>query len=237
MSDPMAPVNRVGPGGARWCDEHGRYECTRNRTKGRGQCHQAAIRGTSACQNHGGISIEAARAKGEAITAWSALGADPSVDPATAVLGMLHVSWLRVHLYAGLLQAQVEAQGGSEGDVPADPGNVPPEAGDGPRQGGLIGHTYAPARGGEGRVVTGEAPRGLVMLEAAERDRVVRFAKVAHDMGISERQTQLAEAQAVMLARVLRRVLERLELAPERLEQAQGWLAAELEAVALGGAA
>jgi hypothetical protein len=44
------------PGGARWCSEHERLECTKNRTKGRGQCHQAATRGTNACQNHAGFS-------------------------------------------------------------------------------------------------------------------------------------------------------------------------------------
>jgi hypothetical protein len=234
----MTPTDRVSPGGARWCEEHGRFECTKQRTKGRGDCHQPAVRGTASCRNHAGTTLAVARAKGEAVTAWSALAGEPTVDPAAAVLGMLQVAWLRAHLYAELLQAQVAAQGGTATDVPDDLDDVEPGegGGDGPSTGGLIGHTYAPARGGDGRVVTGEGPRGLVTLEAAERDRVVRFAKTAHDMGIAERQTELAKAQAEMLAVVLRGALGRLDLSPQQLAVAHQALIEELERVS-GGAA
>jgi hypothetical protein len=91
------------------------------------------------------------------------------------------MTWLRVHLYAGLLKEQLEREGQVEG---------------------LIGHIYASAGGGL-TVETSEAVRGLAKLEAEERDRCVRFAKVAHDMGIADQQIALAEAQALAVVGVI----------------------------------
>lgn len=235
----------ANPGGAKWCEQHERFECTRQRTKKRGDCHNIAVSGTDVCLNHGGQSLDVLKAKGaanKAMTAFSALAGVPTVEPGRAVLAMLQMSWLRLHLYAGLLEAQLAAQGGTADDVPADLDDVDPSdpAADGPITGGLIGHTYAPAKGGEGRVVTGEAPRALVVLEAAERDRIVRYAKVAHDMGIAEREVKLAEQQGQLLARVITQVLGDLELSPVQQAKAPSVIrtrlraAAELEA---GGAA
>lgn len=238
--DPKQPARRTQPGGARWCPEHGRFECVKPRRAGRGTCHSPAITGTDACRMHAGVRAEVAKARGEAVTAWSALQGEPAVDPSLAVLGMLQVAWLRAHLYAGLLEAQVVAQGGTADDVPAELGeaeDVEPAVSDGPSTGGLIGNTYAPAKGGDGRVVTGEAARGLVVLEAAERDRVVRYAKTAHDMGIAERQTELAKAQADMMYVVVLAVLDRVGLSAEQRSTAQSVLVEELERVALGVAA
>ena len=40
--------------GAIWCGVHGRYECTGQRSKGRGKCHQARMIGLNTCQHHQG---------------------------------------------------------------------------------------------------------------------------------------------------------------------------------------
>lgn len=219
MSDPTGRGGPTGPnlGGARWCEEHERYECTKNRTKREGRCHQAAVAGTSACPHHGGQSLEVLKAQGQArITAFSALGGVPSIHPGEAVLASLHMSWLRVHLYARLLEEQIaaareeaELRGESFTDGAAD---VQPSA---EGLAGLIGHTFA-ADKMAGIFASGEAVRALVTLEAQERDRAVRYAKVAHDMGIAEREVKLAEQQGQLLAMVINNVLGDLSLTAEQ---------------------
>ena len=193
MTDPTRPPDPTRPG--RWCPEHGKNECAKNR-KGGGVCHGAAISGLDACRMHAGQRAEVARAKGEALSAWSALNSAQVVSATEAVLGMLQMSWARVHLYAGLLQRQLAA---------ADPG-APGGVGAGE---GLIGHTRS-ASPSVGVYETGEAVRGLAGLEAAERDRCVRFAKAAHDMGIAEQQVRIAEQQGVMLGEVIARSADAL---------------------------
>lgn len=203
---------RQDPG--RWCDEHQRWECTK-RGKGGGPCHGSRIAGLDACRMHAGISGKLAKAKGEAITAWSAAGGQVDIAPADAVLGMLQMSWLRVHVYAALLEQQVaEAQEDGSGDGDPFREGGAPGVGVGA---GLVGQTYSGVKD-IGIFATGEAIRGLAQLEAAERDRCVRFAKTAHDMGIADRQIQLAEEQGALLAGVIGRVLDALELSPRQRE-------------------
>jgi hypothetical protein len=220
MSDlnPMQPGQPMRrPGGAIWCDQpkHQRWECVHNvkKTRGGGRCHGPAIGGTDACRMHAGQRAEVARAKGEAVTAWSALSGKATISNTEAVMGMLQMSWLRVHLYAGLLEQQVrEAQGDASGD---DGEDLEVPGGKGERGAGLIGKTLS-ASPGIGVYATGEAVRGLALLEAQERDRCVRFAKTAHDMGIADQQIRLAEQQGAMLAGVISRVLDRLGLSEEQ---------------------
>lgn len=216
-------------GGARWCDEHRRWECARQRNRGRGTCHQPAVLGLPACRMHAGTTGSVARAKGEALSAWSALaaaddGGPVTVDPARAVMAMLHMSWLRVHLLAGLLERQVASDGAAapeagelgavgHGDASTAPG-VPGATG------GLVGHVYA-ADKQAGIFASGEAVRALVQLEAGERDRCVRFAKTAHDMGIADREIELAETQARAVALALGAVLDLLAVESGRREEAQ----------------
>lgn len=201
--------------GARWCEEHGQRECAKPRSKGRGTCHGKAIVGTDTCRMHAGVSSEMAKAQGQArITAFSALGGTPSMDPGLAVLASLHMSWLRVHLYASLLEQQVEGEqdspvGGWDEATPGGADTQPSASG----IAGLIGHTFA-ADKQAGIFAASESQRALVALEAQERDRVVRYAKTAHDMGIAEREVRLAESQGQLLATVVRNILGDLDLSP-----------------------
>lgn len=113
-------------------------------------------------------------------------------------MAMLQMSWARVHLYASLLERQVA--------------DADPDAIGGVGQGeGLIGHTHS-ASPSVGVYESGEAVRGLALLEAQERDRCVKYAKVAHDMGIADREIKLAEAQGALLAGVVTRILDALDL-------------------------
>jgi hypothetical protein len=192
--------------------------------------------------NHSGRSLEVLKAQGQArITAFSAVGAVPGVEPGYAVLASLHMSWLRVHLYARLLEEQVradEAEGGLLDSRLTDGVADDQAAAEGVR--GLIGHTYA-ADKMAGIFASGEAVRALVQLEAQERDRAVRYAKVAHDMGIAEREVKLAERQGELLALVIRGVLDDLDLTEEQLARAPEVVQTRLRSVAeleaTGGAA
>jgi hypothetical protein len=201
-------ITRTGehfnPGNARWCAEHGRLECVKHRTKGRGECHQAAVRGTDACRNHSGIRPEIQAVQGEArITAWNPHGQTVALDASSAVLAVLQMTYLRLGMYAELLRQQVATQG----DTAEDANEV-----DSPSASGLIGYRYG--MGGKDGIsyVVSEEVRALVTLEAAERDRVVKYAKTAHDMGISDQLVALAERWGDLVAGRIATMLEALEL-------------------------
>ncbi|WP_436759372.1 hypothetical protein [Streptosporangium sp. V21-05] len=204
MTGPMRE-NDPARGGARWCEQHERWECAK-RGKTVPVCHGIAIAGIDACRMHAGQRAEVAKAKGEAVSAWSALHGESTVSATEAVLGMLQMSWARVHLYAGLLRRQVEEAQGARSDPDGGPDGDAEFAAPGEDVGhgaGLVGVTRGAVKD-IGIYATGEAVRGLAALEAQERDRCVRFAKVCHDMGIAEQQVRLAEQQGVMLADVIR---------------------------------
>lgn len=46
---------------ARWCEEHGRWECSAPRSRGRGECHGIAQVGNSTCRMHPGKNAEVKR--------------------------------------------------------------------------------------------------------------------------------------------------------------------------------
>ncbi|MGH3376011.1 MAG: hypothetical protein ACRDP6_14830 [Actinoallomurus sp.] len=242
------PTRPDGParGGATWCEEHNRWECTRHvkATRGGGRCHGPAIIGVDRCRMHGGKRADQLKAEGEAVTAWSARGGEVSIVPAEAVLGMLQMSWLRASVYAELLEQQVavaqasavrepavlETVGEAYGVVLEHEADGAPPVGPGT---GLVGHTYSGVKD-IGIFATGEAIRGLTQLEAAERDRCVKYAKTAHDMGIADRQIKLAEEQGALLAGVIGRVLDALDLTPGQRELVATVVPRELRAVAGG---
>jgi hypothetical protein len=121
------------------------------------------------------------------------------VDPAETLLRLLSQSAARVARYGGLLAA---AYAGDE-DFPDRFAGAGVAA--------LIGHRYDLTRDGD-PVAVAEAIRGLVELEAQERDRCARFAKLALDAGIEERRVRVAERQAETLELVIRAALERAGL-------------------------
>lgn len=223
----LGPTNN--PGGARWCDNHTRLECTANKSRDRGICHGPAVRGTDKCTTHSGVTRQVAMVKGEArINAWSAIGRAPdagAIDSSAAVLGMLQQSWMRAHLYGALLQAQVERDGTDEAAL---------EGGEAEKANGLIGYRFG-AAGKDGNIyAVSEEARALVGLEAQERDRVVKYAKVAHDMGISERMTSMAERWGEQVVNRLVIILGGLNLTPEQEALVPALIQAHLGSIELG---
>lgn len=192
---PMDVTTLMQRSGARWCDDHGRWECAGHR-QGGVECHAPAIKGMARCRMHAGKRSDLARTQGEAnLLAWSAAaGRDAApLDPGVVVMDQLRVAALRADVYGELLRLQVAGEDET----------------------GLIGVTYVAGRDGA-RVESGEQVRGLARLEAEWRDRVVRFAKAAHDMGIAERHIELQQAQAAIVVAAARAGLDALgsELLP-----------------------
>lgn len=144
------------------------------------------------------------------ISAWSPFGEGAggvTVDPGMAVLGVLQMSWLRLGTLSELLRRQVATDREQAGD---------PAELDSPEASGFVGFRYG-AAGKDGVVyVQSEETRALVGLEAAERERVVKFAKVAHDMGVSDKLIGLAESWGDMVAGRIATMLDALQLSPSQ---------------------
>lgn len=191
VEGPMTPDGPMAQSGARWCGQHGRWECAAAKP----DHHATAIRGLAYCKNCCGRPLALAKSLGEAnLLTWSTAAASPDLaplDPGRVVLEQLRVAVMRSDLYGELLRWQIEAEDES----------------------GLIGKTYAASATGA-RVETGEAVRALAKLEAEWRDRVVRFAKAAHDMGIAERHVELEQERAGLVTAAFRAALAVLELLP-----------------------
>lgn len=191
----VVPMNQDDPmirSGARWCGTHGMWECVAKVDRDH---HAPAIRGMKHCRHHVGRSTAVAKAIGEArLAAWSTehVAPDaPPLDPGVVVLQQLRVAVMRADLYGEMLRWQVEVD----------------------EERGLVGTTYAAGRDGA-RVETGEQVRALAKLEADWRDRAVRFAKTAHDMGIAERHVELEQERASLVTAAFRAALGVLELLP-----------------------
>jgi hypothetical protein len=224
---PLTPLTPdFNPGNAKWCDTHGRMECTAKRSRGRGECHGPAVRGKDKCKMHVGIRPAIAHQQGEAmITAWQAHGAGKIVDHKMAVLAVLQMSWLRLSAYSELLRRQAttvegEIVGTADLDNPEDV-----------RGSGIVGYRFG-AAGKDGNIYAqGEEVRALVALEAQERDRVVRYAKTAHDMGISDRLTDLAERWGDIVAGRITIILAELQLTAEQERRVPELLTTHLSAL------
>jgi hypothetical protein len=99
---------------------------------------------------------------GTDVTAWTArLPSGTVLSPRLAMILLLHVTWTRWLEMAALLESEVNEAG----------------------IGGFIGEIKASGRSGVYAV--SEQVRSLAQLEGEERDRIARYAKQAHDMGIT----------------------------------------------------
>jgi hypothetical protein len=92
-------------------------------------------------------------------------------------------------------------------------------------------HLMRKARG----EVDANRPTAKTMLRLLElTERAGGWAKVALDAGTSERQTRVMEAQAIALAGVITRVLDRLDLTSAQRELVPVVVPAELERLSIG---
>lgn len=67
--------------------------------------------------------------------------------------------------------------------------------------------------------IAGVVPNRWVRLQMNIMDKISKYSRAAADMGISERQMQLAEAQTAMMGQLLEAVMDRLDLTPSQRKQ------------------
>lgn len=182
-------------------DASGR-RCTAHTSSGR-RCRRFAIRGGAVCPTHGGsirrvkAAAERRHVRQQAEVEFRNTFGDPAgdVDPSTAVLEQLtwshaHVVWLREKVR-----------------------DIDPDA----LVWGVVSETDHQATEFPGVDKAFAAkPNVWLALYAEERDRLVRIAKIAHDMGIEERRVALAERVGSLMADLLRGVLDELDLTDEQ---------------------
>lgn len=171
--------------------DHLRCTATARRTGER--CQNPRIRGGDVCRTHGGAAPQvraaaAARLREQALReAAKQIAVPVDTSPDQALLDEVCRSAGMVAYY----QARVQ-----ELDRDA-----------------LVWGRVKEKTGGEDYGTTSEAgPHVWLKLYAEERDRLVRVCAVALKAGIEERRVRVAEQQGVLLAAVIRRVLDRLDL-------------------------
>lgn len=149
---------------------------------GAGQpCAKWAIKGGTVCHKHGGRApqVKAKAAVRAELMTW---GLDsPLVDPGETLLKLVSQAATRAQRYAAELEDMV-AEHDNLRDV-------------------LVREAY-----GEFGPV-GEYVRGLVVLEAQERERCANWATKAIAAGLAERQVRLAERQGALIADTLRSIM------------------------------
>lgn len=168
----------------------GKGGCTGKSKRTHELCGAWAIKGTDKCPAHAGKSRSKAIAEGAVRTEVMAWGlGDVCADPGEVLLRLVTQSAHRAQGYAEELE-RVVAETPKLRDA-------------------LIGHI----EGEFGPV--GEYVRGLVRLEAEERDRCAGMATKAIAAGLAERQVRLAERQGLLMAEVIRLILADLGVADD----------------------
>lgn len=203
------------PGGARWCAEHGRFECTKRRKQG-GDCHGSRIAGLDKCRMHAGQSAELAKWRGQAAVATVTYGLPREVDPSQALLEEVHrtaghVAWLAVKV-SELPEKDLFWGVTEETDRP-----------------------FGEDGGGGTETKRKAVPHALVVQYEKERKHLAAVSKAAIDAGVSERVVNVFEQVASSYIQVLERVLNQLGLSPEQQARVPAVVTTELRAIAGGG--
>lgn len=144
-------------------------------------CKAYPVKGATVCAAHGGMAPQI-RAKAAVRAELMTWGLDaPTVDPGETLLKLVSQAAARAQRYAAELEDMV--------------------AGEDTLRDALIRQAY-----GEFGPV-GEYARGLVVLEAQERERCASWCAKAIAAGLAERTVRLAERQGALIADVLRAVM------------------------------
>jgi phage terminase small subunit len=192
-----APVmERPRPPGeaGQWCEEHKRWECTKNKHGGT-RCHKSRLRGTDACTMHGGRN---AKARSLAVVAQHdfPLAVEPvDIHPAEALL------W-RVKYLTAFLRA-IDAEVARIGREEATWGLERQEASE-------LGE----------RVVHGARLSPWLELQDRTNRALVAAASAALQANAEERLVRMAEAQGARLFAAYQRGLGKLGLSPAQWDLA-----------------
>lgn len=150
------------------------------------------MKGTNVCRVHGGMAPQVREAGRRRILEQQTLkrlGLLHEVSPEEALLQQVYESAGNVALYRTLIETLRPDVLGVELD---EEGNIIR---------GLAGPTGSKAKRHEAE------PHVWVNMYDRERDRLVRYAKAAADIGISDRLVRLAERQGELVAKIYERAL------------------------------
>lgn len=197
-------------------------QCKAHRRNG-DQCGNHAIKGGEVCRMHGG-SIPAVKAKAaqrvaerKAEAAMKLFAAPVDIDPANALLELVQWTAGEVRYWRAEV-AQIAEQTPDQltwGKTTHEDGYTSGE------QGGPFEKTVTEA----------VPPVAYRMLESAQ-DRLAKYAAAALRAGVEERRVRLAEDQGALVAQVIRRILDRLDLAEWQAELVSTVVPEELRALA-----
>lgn len=197
-ASPMTAVLAESPMAAqrgRWCETHGRHECVKNRNRG-GECHALPVSGLEVCKNHGGKSLAALKADGQAAIA-RLYGERAEVDPAGALLE--EVQWAAGHVRALRRRvAEMAAEQGPDGE----PGSA--------LWWGVVRETDRGDGGTEREYRAG--PHAILAAYSAERAHLVRAAAAAEAAGAHAEAVSVAKALGAGVHQLLDRIFRALEL-------------------------
>jgi hypothetical protein len=84
--------------------------------------------------------------------------------------------------------------------------------------------------------MAGAVPNRWVRLQISIMDRIKQYSRAASDMGIQERQMNLAEAQTAMMGQLLERVMDAVDLTPKQRKQVGPAIREALPALVAGAA-
>jgi hypothetical protein len=171
--------------------------CTAKTKRGT-PCKSHAVKGAKVCIRHGAAApqVKAKAAVRAEVMRWT-LG-DAVDDPGEVLLRLVTQSRMRADAYAVEIERKVnDLNDNAPTDSDGDPVTL---------ESILVGETWVSVEGG-GSYKSGEYIRGLVQLEAQERDRLGMFAAKAIAAGLAERSVRVAERQGEMLAELLGAVL------------------------------
>lgn len=219
-----------------------------HRKKGGELCRQFVVRGTEHCASHAGKPLSVHRARGEIVMLVRNWGlGDTDVNTAQLMLRLISQSASRVGMLSSALGEAYDAadrlraahvaqrlialepEGRGDDGVAAAAEQAAEQAA---RQdldrifsmGGiaaLVGYTYASTKDGD-IFATGEAIRGLQILEGQERDRLFDWCAKAEKAEISRKQIALAQQHGAQMASVFNQILAELDLPPEKMALVPG---------------
>lgn len=160
-------------------------------------CRRNPRKGADVCPSHGG-NAPAVRKNAivrSNLEAWGIEDA-PARDPGALLLRMIAQSAYRAERYAEAIAAAVAEAESLKAALVGDQLVMDPSTGKLHK--------------------TSDYIRGLTRLEAEERDRVVRYSKVAIDARLSERAVRVAEREGAMIAQVLDFVFDKIGITDDQ---------------------
>lgn len=210
---------------------HGRQACAKHKSKRDPDgnlvpCGQPPITGTDACRFHGGSAPQVRRAaavnaaEAEAARQVATLGLRLDVSPTDALLEEVqwtagHVAWLRQRVQE--LGPQVDSiESNLDGSEAQLTSRHPNHAKHGLTWGTKQWTDKHTDDGGETTSIEAAGPSVWYQLYAKERDHLVAVCSAALKAGVEERRVRLAEQQGDLVAEVIRRILDALNLTPEQ---------------------